>query len=199
MLTLTTTMSAKTLRPRLEVLQRFSNRYFRTSPPAVKWHTFKDNSYYGMAKYEINSIYLNRNIPIEHQGCMAGRLIPLVPRRKFVLIDGEQYFLVLLHEIGHYKISKRFGIKVPKWFKPLKQKIQQEYPDDIEKQHYSVEYYIAQKPGQPASQWLGIVENFKCYLITGDSVQHHGAVELWARNEFKKRRRVIRSLISACA
>lgn len=141
----------------------------------------------GLAGIEENVIYLNPEMLLDAAGCNVG-IGWYVPEEKMRLEDGEQYFLTLLHEVGHFKIEE----KVPKYFV----KARREWPGDSEMQVYEAPEYIKSRRSEFAEEYEGRLENFRCWLITGRTASEHIRVKRWARTEFKKRRKEIRRVLN---
>ena len=95
-------------RPRIKDLNEFVKLYnhiFMDDPPVVKWKKMLE--YVGYADLNNNIIYLSTiNLGSEYEHQFTGSLgIPeYVLSIKFRLKEDEQYFLTLLHEIGHFKM-----------------------------------------------------------------------------------------------
>lgn len=174
-----------TCKPRLKDLQSIVALYFKRNPPAVKWRQME---YAGLADRKEHTIYLNPNMsPGGHDSIGAGG-VTLIYKSGLKLAEGEQYFLTLLHEIGHFKIES----KAPKQYLILKERLEKMWPNNITMQHYSAE--VPRKKGESDEEHLGRLEDFRSWLI-GDRISEHDKVEGWAREEFKKIRRRIRELL----
>ncbi|MHC4270665.1 MAG: hypothetical protein ACYSTS_19720 [Planctomycetota bacterium] len=96
-------------KPRIKTLNAFVKLYsdiLMNDPPRVKWKQMPEHK--GCADLKNNIIYLDSNNPVnsvfEHQFTYDLDLPEYVPSIKFRLKEGEQYFLTLLHEIGHFKM-----------------------------------------------------------------------------------------------
>jgi hypothetical protein len=182
------------MRPRLQTLQAFSNGYFRQKPPKIKW--VKSEEFAGYTDDKKNIIELNPLIDLERNFCTIGGLFSIEYEEQFKLQVGEQYFLTLLHEIAHFKITFSSRVKVPSGYKALKKKLRKmskkhtfvhgEFEFIVESElekHYKDEYLI------------GAIEDFYAYYRSRDFSAHHMAVEDWARAEFKKRRKDIQTIL----
>jgi hypothetical protein len=99
-----------------------------------------------------------------------------------------------LHEIGHFKIKKGHGYKMPAEYKKVERLLRKEHPGDTEAQLYAVKDYIPKRPKETSRQWFARIESFKAYLL-GDAFEDHGYVEDWARAELKRKRKEIASLL----
>lgn len=169
----------------------------------------------GMAVESKNLVYLNPNSLPKDCGCKVGSG-HYVPVKKIKLRDGEQYFLDLLHEIGHFKIKK----KPPKEWIILKRRLMKDgkkslkieetrdkkfgrYKPKTKKEkrryiceyvHYMAEDELKQRKGESRNEFYGRLEDFKDWLM-GDMTSEHISVEDWARKEFFKSRNKIRALL----
>lgn len=93
------------------MLTNFARKYIPNV--TVKWETMK---YYGLVYTEKKTISLSRNIPLNSQRWTIPDLDPMEYDKEFKLKPGEQYFLCLLHEIGHFKTH----LKIPEYYKRIK-------------------------------------------------------------------------------
>lgn len=189
-------LAKQSKRPTLEVLQKFTNSYFKRNPPKVKWHRFPDGIV-GDAVFKNNSIRLSLSMAIDNLGCAVG-FLSYIPESEIILEEGEQYFLYLLHEIGHFKITKKCRIKVPSEYKELKrilhqQGITKKGVRDPEKVISIIERYV--RKHFEDEYVAGTIEDFKTYFLYGDFVAHHSAVENWAIKKFENRREEIREIL----
>ena len=195
----------------IKVLRDFAKTYFSYRTPIIRW---KKMDYAGWAFLKKRIIYLNPNEKPKDLGCRVGTC-HYHPVNRMQLKNGEQHFLTLLHEIGHFKIKKKplkewvnlkrklmreareclklerirdknFGVK-PKSKKEEKRAI-------LEQVDYNAEGVLESKKGESDSYYYGRCEDFRSWL-QGDSVSEHISVEEWARKEFKKRRKEIRKLL----
>lgn len=150
----------------------------------------------GCADYEKNTIELNPSIPLELDFCLVGGLFYITYDYKLMLSDGEQYFRVLLHEIGHCKITFKHRIKVPEGYKELERllkktcKKQAIGPGEL---RYRTEDYLSNY--YEGDYLEGAIEDFVAYYRSSDFTADHTAVEDWARSEFKKRRNEILTIL----
>jgi len=169
----------------------------------------------GLADLKKNVIYLNPEIEPVDGSCKTGQW-NYRPKKKIKFADGEQYFLTLLHEIGHFKIKKK---PLKEWInlkrklmreakeylridktraiswgdKPKTRKEEQEYID----WHLDSNAEVVRKKGESYSYYLGRCEDFRSWLL-GGWISRHISVEEWARKQFKKRRKKIRELLNRC-
>lgn len=169
----------------------------------------------GRALLKDKIIYLNPAIPLHCDGIKVGSgTYELKDNLK--LKEGEQYFLTLLHEIGHFRIKKK---PLLEWIK-LKRKLtrkakemlrierirdknfghkprtkKEEKRYILEYIHYNADGALEPKKGESDSYYLGRSEDFRDWLL-GDMTSEHISVEDWARKEFKKQRKKIRKILA---
>jgi hypothetical protein len=184
-------------KPSIEILQQFSDGYLKQNPPKLQWHDGKP--FLGCAVLVENSILLKPSMPLNLEGCRVdddGSFY--MPKLQFQLKDGEQYFYVLLHEIGHFKKVHLEGAKriIPAEHIRIIKKLEKEYPDDNFGQYYGVESIVKRRKGETVQKWQERVDLTKIY-ITGELPELHSSVEDWARKEFLKRRDDICALLAA--
>lgn len=195
------------MKPKLKDLQNFAKQYFPYKCPAVRWKRIE--GYNGQAYTEKNIIYLNPEIPLNCWGCKTGEAT-YAPKAKIKMRGGEQYFLVLIHEIGHFKIK----LKPPKYFKELKKrtikaiKLYRKLRDKIRSENKSrkkitldeivteIDYDSSlnrkffTKGKWDEGKWL----EFRSWLGR-DLMSEHIKVEDWAIREFKKQRKKIKEIL----
>ena len=183
-------------KPSIEILQQFSDGYFKQNPPKLKWHDGKP--FLGCSVLIENSILLKPSMPLNPEGCQVDDGSFYMPKLQFQLKDGEQYFYVLLHEIGHYKKVHLERAKqiIPAEYIRIIKKLEKEYPDDNFGQYYGVEDIVKRRKGETVQKWQERVELTKIY-ITGELLELHSSVEDWAREEFLRRRDDICALLAA--
>jgi len=87
----------------LRDLQAFTKLYFKRKLPVVKW---KEMKYDGKTIWGENKIYLNPQMREEFWKLDFGE-VEYRPKTRLKLSEGEKYFQVLLHEIGHFKIKPK--------------------------------------------------------------------------------------------
>jgi hypothetical protein len=116
-------------RPSLEILQESTNSYFRRNPPKVQWRKLDRHGRHvaGMAVLKRNRIYLHPEMTRDSTGCMIA-LDFYIPKTQLRLREGEEYFQTLLHEIGHFKIKKGHGYKMPAEYKKVERLLRKEHP-----------------------------------------------------------------------
>lgn len=191
-------------KPKLKDLQAFVNRYFTNNPPKVKYLSMSETE--GAAVLLKNIILINTKIPIRSNfGCRVGEL-NYTSTQKVQFKDGEQYFAVLLHEIAHFKISK----KAPNYYHKVRNKaikkikeefrLRSQFFGEKEKVYKNEEDFIYQnldavaysaegfiKPYKNESQecYDGRVCDFRGWLIN-DMPREHIAVAQWAEQEFNR-------------
>jgi hypothetical protein len=85
----------------LEDLQMFTNSYFERNPPVVEWKDMKNN---GQALWDENKIYINPQMCKSSWELQFGE-IEYRAKTRLKLSREENFFQVLLHEIGHFKIE----------------------------------------------------------------------------------------------
>jgi hypothetical protein len=183
-------------KPSIEILQQFSDGYFKQNPPKLQWHDGKP--FLGCAVLVENSILLKPSMPLNLEGCRVDDGSFYMPKLQFQLKDGEQYFYVLLHEIGHFKKVHLERAKhiIPAEYIRIIKKLEKEYPDDNSDQYYGVESIVKRRKGETVQKWQERVDLTKIY-ITGELPELHSSVEDWARKEFLKRRDDICALLVA--
>ncbi len=204
---------ASTLRPTIEVLEEFAKPYFKKDCPAVEWKKLKNN-WCGLACFDKNRIFLHPNMGLKDLGCIVGGDAFYVADIKVKLRPGEQYFLTLLHEVAHFRIKK----KVPLEWVRLKKQLEKDAKDQLrmekvawktklmtpkdkqryikEKMHYDSWGALKRKTKESDDCYYGRCENFRSWLM-GDMISEHIAVERWAREEFKRRRKEIQKILTA--
>lgn len=191
-------------KPKIRDLQDFTKQYFRDRCPVVRWKRMK--RFAGLAQRKRNLVYLNPNISLDRWGCPVWCLN--YQPRKIKMNEGEQYFLVLLHEIGHFKVKKQ----VPKKYHLIKKKIIKDLKEDqrlqektfgkrkekswenIDLQCYVAEDYFERRKGESSEEFDGRTTDFQTWL-TGNWASKHFSVEDWAIQEFKKQRKKIRKIL----
>lgn len=190
----------------IKILQGFAKLYFSYRCPTVRWKKMEPA---GLAVYNKNIIYLNPTIPLDDSGCKTGTTY-YRSHKKIKLKEGEQYFLILLHEIRHFTIRKRKPKK--EWIK-LKRELLKEARASLKGVKIGREVF-GKKPmtkkeeqewiwdnvwnnseptrgkGEKMDHYLARSENFRSWLI-GDRMDEHASVEDWARKEFIKQRKRI--------
>jgi len=206
-------------KPSIKILQEFAKQYFANRCPVIRWKKTED--YQGLADLKNNIIYMNPKIGLNDSGCRVGTL-HYNPRakEKIKYKQGEQYFCTLLHEIAHFNIKKK---PLKEWTN-LKRKLKKQAKEDLnlekmrrnnfedrpltqkEEKEYlqnafcnNVEYYgeLNRRKGENDSYYLGRCEDFRSWLGK-DMASEHLSVEMWARKEFKKRRKEVRELLNRC-
>jgi hypothetical protein len=174
----------------------------------------------GLADLKKKLIYLNCKIGLDDSGCKIG-ILNYNPRAKEKIRykHGEQYFHTLLHEIGHFKIKKK---PLKEWTN-LKRKLKRRAREDLHFEKIRRKYFgenpLTQKEGKEYLQqaFCNNVEQYgelsrrkgendSCYLwrredfrswLSKDAASEHLSVEMWARKEFKERRKDIVKLLSS--
>lgn len=197
--------------PSLKILQEFTRRYFRYSGiycPKVRYKKMTDLS--GRFGSLNRVIFLNPKIP------KIDRLIPIClgyyTPKLIRFMEGEQYFKCLLLEIGHFKFRVNFSKKISKELKGLLLKsmkgvyeinefrtkpmkfIEKEKLLVVVAMHYYMRDYTRgkRKKGEYNQNYID-----RCWkeLTRRYKFNEHIAIEDWARKEFFRQRKVIRSLL----
>ena len=130
------------------------------------------------------------------------------------LSEGEQYFVTLLHEIGHFKLNN------PKYWLKAREKIIRKYPNDEEKQVYCIQDYLKQRNNEKFEDYRERIARFEDFLFSGKTYDKDGAIfytmpdredalyqtddayrtkvelviEKWSQKEFIRRRKTIRKI-----
>jgi hypothetical protein len=196
--------------PTIEQLRDFARSYFpNTCCPQIQW---KDMEELGRANKK--KIDINPNMPIDYRGCLVGiegvegcYYYDSPEAEGLELTEGEQYFLTLLHEIGHLK--KLWD--PPKEWLELKDELKKDYPeamallDDKRENNWKlddlsddlkedIEMLLDELDG-PLLKDLYDRWDFKHWLA-GNCLSEHAAVEDWAVKEFKKHQEKIRRILN---
>jgi len=164
--------------------------YFYYDDVELDWAKLDDA--YGGSDIEKRMIYLSPSIPStpNYSLGLGDSWVDYTKPLKFK--EGEQYFFVLLHEIGHFKITEP---KIPKYFMKAKKELESDFPDDKDLQVESADLYIKQRKNEELSHWGWRIDEFKLWLLTGHTKQEHIDVETWAIKEFRKHRGDIRQAL----
>ena len=146
----------------------------------------------GRAVFEENTIYLNPDMRAKGINWIqiAGGEINYQSKHRLILKEGELYFLILLHEIGHFKIK----LRPPQEYYSARAKLRKLYPNDIKMQHYCAWDYLKPKKMETDEDYFARVLSFQTWLL-GDYADNHIAVEEWGIAEFKKQRKKIIEII----
>jgi len=139
-------------KPSIKDLQKFTNMYFK-NPPIVKWRKMKE---YGLALCGKKIIYINPD-----QDLKTYKATDYVRDITPYLSEGEQYFVTLLHEIGHFKLG------YPKHWIKLREKIIKEYPNDEEKQVSRILDYLKKKHNENNEDHRKRLNKFEIFLLAG--------------------------------
>lgn len=178
-------------KPRIKDLRHFVQLYIEPNPPTVKWKKMK---YLGVADGKKRIIYLNPTIPLKGSyGIYIGNgyLYKSKVKSRLRLSGGEQYFLILLHEIGHFTINTT----PPEEYISVRKKLRKMHPKDLQMQSLAAEKYFKRKKNEREKDYLGRLEGFRTWLICGDYIIGHIVVEEWAVREFKKQRKRIKEIL----
>lgn len=204
-------------KPTIEQLQNFAESYFDRRCPKVKWNKMNmsllkknkklygskyDIEFYGLADRKKNTIYLNPVTPRDIvSDLMIGKICVYTPNTRLKLREGEQYFMNLLHEIGHFK----FRIKPPnekeyvsikrKLVRAIKKKYGVSWPmATVSMLNNTLPDCIPKKKYERIAHYSSRLAEFKSWLF-GDYIVEHEKVINWAASEFKKQRKKIESIL----
>lgn len=195
----------------LKELEDFAKQYFPKRHIIIKW---KKMEHVGEASIQKYIIYLSPKISTNIIGCKVGSGIFYKPKTGLKLKQGEQYFLVLLHEIAHFKVKI---IPPVEWIK-LKRKLFREAKNrlKVEKEKAArfglkqmtkkkewqficdcVNYDAALKIKKEEKEidYQGRNEDFRNWLF-GGAVSEHMNVEDWAIVQFRKKRSEIQNILT---
>lgn len=168
--------------------------YFGGDDVKVEWAQLPEGIA-GQADIENKVIYLSPNQSTDQGGFRLGHGIgPFVYRRKPKLMEGEQYFLTLLHEIGHLKVKW----KPPRRFLKAKEMVEKQYPNDKKMQAYDVASFLKWRKSDTDEKWQGAISDLEVWVATGLSLSGHIDVDMWALREFHRNRRQIRDILKDC-
>ena len=176
-------------RPILGELQSLANTYFR-KPPVVKWRRMKGRS--GEADLEKRVIYLNRYNQ-KGPGCEIGLGLFYRPRVKFnpPLSSKEEYYLTLLHEIGHFKIRNPMPRSVRKIIRKLRTESLDLKPNlkanRLRERMWEEAGALPMIDGRTDDEYTTRVEIVR-HWIFGMDIVGHARVENWAIKEFRRLR-----------
>jgi hypothetical protein len=168
-------------------LQSFSCRYV----PNVKVQ-LADIKPRGYADLEKREICLSPIQSLEQHGFSAGGGAWYDYREtweRLKLKQGEQYFLTLLHEIGHFKKK----LRPPTEYLRAKKRLMKAYPNNLEAQIYNAGQFIRIPNRQDRAQ--GKIADFESWLA-GEWIREHILVDKWAFEEFRRRRKSIRDSLT---
>lgn len=164
--------------PLLKLLQRFSYGYL--PHVEVKWGVSRRGAY-GRPNLKTKKIYLRSDLPLdlgESLNVGGGHVIWYDNRwGKLKLVEGEQYFLVLLHEIGHFGLVGGLPRRV----------------------FFAVGFDRVFRRRDKLEKWPR--EMLEKYFGKRDREKRirHSLVHEWAIYQFRKRRREIRTRLSHIA
>ncbi len=166
-------------KPNIKILQSFANQYFSRAPK-IYWKKFK--KWNGLADYEKKAIYINPNSKSGvAYSCRLedGEYYHAVKNPN--LKDNEQYFLILLHEIAHFKFRKTKAPK--KYFYKIRSEAKKKYLNNPDSQMLFAENVLSESDCQAFRSWWSGSLN-------------HWQVENWARKEFQRKRKKIKRLLN---
>lgn len=175
--------------PTIEQLRDFAQSYFDSGDcPTLQWEEIA-NGVAGQADREKNLIAINPNAEVNCIGCSIGikgwdgyHYYESLKAEGLELTEGEQYFLTLLHEIGHFK---KLWDPPEEWLE-IKKQLEEDWPCDLEMHLYCTEDYINREEG---------LYDFQHWLV-GEGLTEHSVVEDWSVKEFKERREEIRRILN---
>ncbi len=173
--------------PTIQMLTSFARKYIPNV--TVKWETMKGD---GLAEVEKKTISLSRNISLDSQSCLISNFGTITYEKDLKLKPGEQYFLCLLHEIGHFKTH----LKIPKYYERIKQRVEKVHPNK-ESQMFLADDLLNQRKDEDDEEFNERLIDLKTYILSGASgrIKEHMAVYKWARREFLKKRKTINKLL----
>lgn len=171
----------------LEDLQAFTNLYFKDNSPKVEW---KDMKYDGKTVWEENKIYLNPQTREEFWKLNFGE-IDYRSKTRLKLSEEEKYFLILLHEIGHFKIKP----KPSKEYIIARRRLQKMWGDNKKLHLEFASDRLKHKRNESDEDYEGRLLDFRHWLVTEHTNSEHVEVEEWAIEEFKKQRKRIKEII----
>ncbi len=187
---------------RISKLRNFAKLYFGDDDlPRIEW---KKMEHMGHTYVRRNIIYLNPDIPLSKatEDIVTG-YISYTPSTKLRLKEGEQYYLVLLHEIGHFE-ERLHPFPVPEEWDSIIWIMQKErpfvllgYPPKDEKDELwrcMNAYLLKEKEGESEDAYESRLASFQSWLC-GDWDKQHQWVEEWAIKEFKKHRKRIKKIL----
>jgi hypothetical protein len=99
-----------------------------------------------------NSILLKPSIPLKLEDFVLDNSSFYIPKLEFQLNPGEQYFHILLHEIGHFKKVHLERVKqiIPAEYIRIIRRLEKEFPDDAYEQ-YIMEWRVLSNRGKVKS------------------------------------------------
>lgn len=208
-------------KPTLYQLVSFTKKYIKKDTPQLIWEKM---DYLGYADNNKNIIALNPDMPVDKSGsgCSLGGGVYYQPSKLLKLASGEQYFLTLIHEIGHFKITFDNTKEIKEAEKIKKEAIQMVLEEEkladrfngMVKEKYIVDkkwlqrhandiliemdYLFSQskKPNETKAEYEKRRNNFHVLLAGEGSADEHRAVEEWAINEFIKQRSYIKKILA---
>lgn len=182
-------------KPTLKNLRNFAKGYFKNECPIIKRKKMSGKS--GEADIKNKKIYLNPTISLGHMFEGVILKYPYKPKTDIKLREGEQYFEVLLHEIGHFKEAEKF--KPPKKWVKARKRIKTEWLRLIgetkdEEYRKSVLFALVEQDDcfrqreveEKCDRWSRI-QDF-VYWFLGCFPPREIQVVDWTIEEFKKRR-----------
>lgn len=190
-------------RPSIEALTSFAKLYFGNEPcPTIQYDEKLEKGRWGEADQKNKKISINPYTPWgaleDNIGRESGLIFYQPTPSDIILNEGEQYFLVLLHEVGHFKKEKIW--RVPEEWLESKKQLEAKYPGDEEDRPRCAVDYIKKVEGECEAAYSRRVGFFQlwCFLQWSGQCKKFFEVVIdeWAINEFKKRRREIRNILN---
>lgn len=180
----------RNVRPTIENLRKFAREYL--PKVGVVWAR-SGSEFLGRADTKKKIIRLNPEMPLRDAGYLLGDGWQTRESQcsQLRMVEGEQYFMTLLHEIGHF----RRHLEVPQYYERLRREIVHDYPDEREMQEYVVEDRVKRRNGESDAKLQWRISDIRCYILFGIRMAEHMAVGSWAVREFKRRRKRISELI----
>ncbi len=142
----------------------------------------------GTVDIKKNIIYLNPMSKKMGFGCSIDGAV-FEPGINIKLSFYESFFATLIHEIGHFKIKR----KVPEYMVRIKEKLEKEYPKEVDMRVYSASDYLKRRKNETTDEYTSRLWELES-VICGGNMREHQAVEEWSIKEFKKQRTYINTL-----
>jgi hypothetical protein len=189
-------------RPPINKLRDFAQLYFEEEDlPRIEW---KKIAHMGYSNTRKNIIHLNPDTPLsKSSGNIVTGLSSYKPSVRLRLREGEQYFLILLHEIGHFEERSKF-LPVPEEGISIIFKMQNEtknlvgYPtkdfNDKIWRLMRAKDLLEEKEKESCEDYESRLKSLQSWLC-GDWDTAHQAVEEWAIKEFRKHRKRIKKIL----
>ncbi len=189
---------------RINKLRDFAKLYFEDDDlPRIEW---KRMEHMGYSHDRNNIIYLNPDIPLpKSTDDIVTGFVKYKPSVRLRLKEGEQYFLTLLHEIGHFEQRYWTPPSIPEEWLSIMMKMQNEKREvllllppkdesDALWRRLSAAYLLDGKEGESEEEYETRLESLQSWLC-GDYDKAYQAVEEWAIKEFRKHRKRIKKIL----